>query len=501
MTTARFFTSLLTAAGAAAYIHAPLSPPKLQAFETLARELTAQRYPNQEFVGNIPWYPYAIDVGVGTPAQTQSLVLSLAHSDTYVLYHDVCDPNSNPDSTRYLRNCSSGSYDEETSTTFSQDYYHEYSDDFAGIGTYGVMVGESLSIGDTEFSNVSLAVAMKTSLDTGFLGLSIPRKYVDGKAVDRGTSILDQMVSQEVVESPAFSIYAEEGRNSTTGGILFGAVDKSKYDGELRRIQASVARDKFENFEANYLVNVSAAWKRESRNDELSQYVSPDMGETAFYGRGGTFYAAIDLTFLITNVPAYVAYPIYMMGGGFSQWHNIDMWTVDCDGTGDLNGTFSLELGGEGGYRLTANLRDLIVPPEQWHLLRPAKDGSGERIKHCLFGIQSSKSEYFHYDGSGWTSSWVIGSMLLRNTYTVFDSKNMEVSLAPLRKNPSEKGNIVPFGSSGAHAPDSELIGYQECFPDGCEAEEEDEDAGAHIVMQKGLLVGLVLGALWFVSL
>jgi len=501
MASSRFIIPLLLAAGVDAHVQASLSAPKAQAFEVFAKQFQPLEYPNHPFVGNIPWYPYAIELGVGTPAQTQSLVLSLTHSDTFVLYNHLCNPSNDSDLAKYFRDCSSGAFDDETSSTSTYNSSDIYLTDYVGVYVEGVMMQDVLRIDAAEMRNASLGIAIYTYVDTGFFGLSTPWGYPGGYLFEDRTAILDQMANQKVIDSPVFSIYAERG-NGTTGVILFGAVDKSKYEGKLQRIQASAGRDKFApesfggkaSFVPGYFANVSAVWWSESSDEEVIQYVNSS--------RGGTFYATVDPTFTFTNVPSYVADPIYRMNPNVAIWHNIGLRTVECSRASSLNGSFTLELGGEGGYRLTANLRDLVVPAEQWHLLRPSEKDATEYSKHCLLGIQSTEHfDTFYYDSSGATT-WVIGSMALKNTYLAFDSKNMEVSLAPLSKRSDGKQDIVSFESLGAHAPDSEFVGYEECFGDNCDTGKDGEpDAGANIVLQRGLLIASVLGGMGLIFL
>ncbi|KAM0329200.1 hypothetical protein ACHAQA_004499 [Verticillium albo-atrum] len=502
MASARFFAPLLLAASAAASIQVPLAAPKPQAFAFLAEELQSEAYASDVFVGSIPWYPYSMEVGVGTPAQTQSMVLSLSHGDSYVLYTELCFPSSNPNFTEYVRNCSSGAFNDEESSTFSYNSTDWYVSSYAGDRGDGVMMEDTVTVGGATLKNASLAISLATELDTGFFGLSTVVGYPGGFIDERRTSLLNQMVDQDVTTSPAFSIFAMD-KDNATGSIIFDAVDKSQYEGSLQRIQASAGRDKFTKEEFNdkttytpgYFANVSAVWRTDPDSDKSVQYVNSSQG--------GTFYAAIDPTFSLTNLPDYVTNPIYEAVGGIYIRYDIGGFrTVLCNRTDSIEGSFSLELGGEGGYRLSANMRDLIVPPEEWHVMRAAEDGS-EPTQHCLFGIQSImlSTRNFKYDGNWGATNWIIGNMVLKKTYMVFDGANMEVSLAPLRSKAGSKTDVRSFESASAHAPDSEFVGFEECFGDDCETEEDEPDVGPHVVVHRGVIIGSVLGALGFIML
>jgi hypothetical protein len=492
------------AVGAAAHFQVDLHTTNPRAFDVYTQEMKRIEYDNHPFIGAVPWYPYSVSVDVGTPAQRQSMAITLSHGDSWILYSELCTPVTNPNYTEYSRNCSSGAFGEIESTTFrfneTDDFISHYSDEWVD----GMMMQDTVTLGDATLEHASLGIALQTRLDTGFFGLGTPWASPVTYTFEERAPMLDNLAAQGIINSPAFSMHAEK-KDNTTGSLLFGAVDKSKFEGKLQRIQASAARDKFAreshvegrlDMSTNYVANVSAVWRAEKPGDEPVEYVSDD---------GGPFYASIDPTFAITNVPEYVAKPIWWAIRPYI-WHNIQMRTVPCDRE-DLNVTMAFELGGEGGYKLNVTLQDLIVPPEVWHLVRPRQEDDDEDepefTKHCLLGIQSTEqNRMFHLESYDSPTEWVIGGMLLQKTYTVFDSVNMEVSFAKLKSDLSRKADVVAFESLGAHAPESDFVGTEECFKDcPVEKEEDDEDAGPHVVVERGLALASVLIALGFVLL
>lgn len=496
---------LLMAVGAAAYFQVDLYTTNPKAFDFYTQQMDREAYENHPFVGAIPWYPYSMAVDVGTPAQTQSMAITLSHGDSWVLYSELCTPISNPNFTEYSRNCSSGAFGEIESTTFkfneSDSFISHYFDGWVD----GLMMQDTVTLGNNTLDGASLGIALETRLDTGFFGLGTPWASPVSFTFEERAPMLDNLAAQGIINSAAFSMHAE-AKGDTTGSLLFGAVDKSKFDGKLQSIQASAGRDKFAtnshvegrlDISTSYIANVSAVWRAKSPGDEPKEYIT---NNPALYEGNGPFYAAIDPTFPFTNVPENVAQPIYQIIKP-AIWSNIGMYTVECNRT-DLNVTMAFELGGEGGYWLNVTLQDLIIPPEVWHLVRPAQEeGDPEVRKHCLIGLQSTKrNQMFHYEAYDNPTEWVIGGMMLQKTYTVFDSVNMEVSFAPLKSDLGGKAEVVSFESSGAHAPESEIVGFEECFKDCPAAKDDDEEgAGPAIVVQLGLAVTSMLTTLGFV--
>lgn len=496
----------LMAGLATAYVQVDLHQTKPQAFNYLSKEMDRVIYENHPFTGDIPWYPYSMNMGVGTPAQTQSMVVSLGHGDTFILYDGLCLPGDDDSDPANLRDCSSGSFDDEKSTTFSYNSTDERQYHFREY-VAGVPMEDTITIGDQKMPNVSVLLATDTEIDTGILGLTgmwgSPAFVVD----DNQTTILMHMVEQEIIDSPAFSFHAVHDNNETTGSILFGAVDKGKFDGDLQRVQASFARDKYASYRSTndlleynpgYFVNVSSAWTA-SPGEEPRQRLNPDL---YLLEESTEFYAAVDPTFAISNLPAYITSPIYEAIRP-SIWYNVNLITVECNRT-DLNYTLALELGGADGYVLNVTMQDLIVPAESWYLTRPPTEATefsearGEE-RQCLFGIQNNlKGDYFKFEGVNSPSRWVIGGLVLQNTYTVFDAANMEVALAPLRSSPG-KEDIVSF-EEGGHAPESSFVGTAECF-ENCEVKNEDEDAGDSMRVHRGLVAASLLGVVAWLAL
>ncbi|TPX17349.1 uncharacterized protein E0L32_012178 [Thyridium curvatum] len=508
---------LLVSGAAAAHVETKLYATSPRAMTILGQDM--QDYTGDHFVfnGAIPWYPYSVDVGVGTPAQTQSMALTVQHGESWVLWSEHCLPRDdiNPNRTSYYRNCSSGSFDDVKSSSFAYNETGRYYGSFASgreAGVDGFVMQDTVHIGGAEWSNTTMGLGTWAELDTGFFGLGRPWLYPNGQnATGSGqATMLDQMVAHRVIDSPAFSIYADNRLllNSTTGGggeatrreigsILFGAVDRSKYDGPLKRIQASYGRDKVSGSSweraPGYFANVTGFWTRDAAGKDRP------VGT-----RGSQIYAAVNPTFAISNLPSDVAAELYRAVGSVAYLAYVNLKAVLCDRIPDLRGSFGVELGGAGGYRLEVPLRDLVVPPEAFHMVLKGRWDGSEGEKYCLLAVQEEarRNQYYRYDYQNSGPEWVIGSMMLRGTYAVFDSENMEVSLAPLKAGGGGRAaDIVAFGSAGAHAPDSEFVGYEECFVKSCQKKEDEDEknGGLRVDVQTGLLVSSALAALGFI--
>ncbi|KAH6695543.1 aspartic peptidase domain-containing protein [Plectosphaerella plurivora] len=463
MASSRFFTSLLLAAGAVAQLQLSLSSPA-RSNHVAARKRQVETGMHLPFDIYNWFYPYAVNLTVGTPGQSQSLALTFAYPESVLLERSVCSENGEERTGEYYyySNCRSGAYDPSKSDTYKvydgfsavSRYYDTFSRVYGSRSVDGTLMTETVEVGGATVSSMGLLLANSTTVDTGFLGLG----YTDSS---NEFSLLEQLVNHGDIASEGFSLWAQEdSSDNTTGHILFGAVDKSKYVGPLSRLQASAWKEL--SSAPGYAVNVSAA---ETSNDteQISQFEN--------------FYASISPTTMITNLPRNVALPILNMANATYE-SLYEMYVVDCNHTDSISGSFTLELGGEGGYSLEVNLRDLVVPPEIWTDTDIWNYGEDEPITMCMFGVQSVDQTYtFNHDS---VEPWVIGNMALKKTYMAFDADNMEVALAPLRDDLSGSSDQEAFSTSGGAIPDSEAAGYQECFRGSCPDNNYGDDSGSN---------------------
>lgn len=458
MASSRFFTTLLLAAGAAAQLQLALSPPRHNNAAALSRRQRGESDMQRPVDLDAWFYPYAVNVSIGTPGQEQSLALTFSYTESLILRRSLCrdsDDSSSDDDvpTWSLLDCNNGAYDPRKSRSYNETRSeYSYSDDpemfdevYGSRAVSGTLMKETINIAGDEVTDLGFRLASDTALESGFLAL--------GWATPSDEfSILNEMTYQGAILSQAFSLWAQDDRNGTTGHILFGAVDRSKYHGPIKRLQAS--KYKYDKV-PGYAVNVSSA-----------MHTTTESSETRPFDEWFDFFASISPTTMITNLPMDVAQPLLEQANATLSTTS-DLWVVDCNTTDSIKGGFALELGGEGGYLLHAWLRDLVVPSESWFESKVWNMDEPEPVTWCLFGIQSTgKTHNFNHDS---IKPWVIGNMVLKSTYMVFDANNMEVGLAPLRMSLRGDADRWPFSLYGETIPDSLFAGYKQCFePGGC---------------------------------
>ncbi|KAJ5109451.1 hypothetical protein N7456_006126 [Penicillium angulare] len=165
-------------------------------------------------------YPqYYANLTIGTPPQAMSM-LSL---DTTTGVIEITATNSTLCTQSSPFVCSSGYFDVNASST-----YKFISNDPTDEADFPVDFGsDNVTISDLTLSSVDLVVNMG-SYSNNFIGVG----YTVNDKSDAPATILQAMINQGQIKSAAYSLWVDEP-TGTTGTILFGGVDTTKYTGDL----------------------------------------------------------------------------------------------------------------------------------------------------------------------------------------------------------------------------------------------------------------------------
>ncbi|KAG7120987.1 aspartic-type endopeptidase OPSB like protein [Verticillium longisporum] len=432
MASLRYFV-LLLAAGAVAQVQFPVSRHRAPFTSTPRRQVQTKT----NFVAEV--LDYVVNVTVGNPPQEISLTLDLFSYNTWVPDKEECDGNI------FLSGCDYGSFDTFSSKTFIRDAVDSF-DEYYASGNYvrGDDIRETISVGDTDITNLTMGLGRQTDLSLGRLALGYNASY--------GTpSFLDRMTEMGLINSTAFSLWTEE-EDTASGSLLLGAVDASRYTGRLQRFQVYKYAMQYVGFYA--LVSSING----SRLDTENRILQP------LANLGTSTYIAVSPPTLLSNLPWGIAERTWELARAEVDYYS-GQATVPCSWRDNMTGQVALELGGVGGYALTVDLKDLIIPADVWPIDSNSwylEDGE-EANPLCLLGIQSQNTSSGSANDAN-DSDWVIGGSLLKNTYTVFDLANEELAMAPLSSGGDSQPNIVPFDSYGAVVPSSDEVGERNCW-------------------------------------
>lgn len=224
----------------------------------------------------------------------------------------------------------------------------------------------------------------------------------------------EALVKSGAIKSTAYSLWLN--KFDGTGNLLFGGVNKARYQGELQTVPIiPVYDDKYYSL-AIALTDISVKTTKDTKDftTGLPLAVTLDNGSP----------------FIV--LPKEVVDPIYKeVGGGYSS--TVGAAYIPCDMyTADYNVTFSFS-----GAKVTIPISNLI-----WD--NTAYDGFPKDT--CIFGIA--------YGEPGVS---LMGDTFLRSAYVVYDLANNEISLANTNSDGGDD-DIHEIGTGTDAVPDATLM-------------------------------------------
>lgn len=373
---------------------------------------------------------YYINITVGTPPQNFAVDLDTGSSDLWVISAaDTYDCDVPEDSL----GCNFGLYNQSKSSTYallqSGTFEVAYGD---GTGATGDFITENIGFGgNITLKSQIMGLANETiGFTFGLMGIGFDaNEYNASYGGTPYPSVIDQLKDQGYINVKAFSLWLDD-LESSTGSILFGGVDRSKYHGDLigLPIQPDIGTDNLTSFTVSL---TSISFVDTSLHDPLYSG-SPLL---ALFDSGTSFsYLPPDVTTSILN------------GIGVAQDNNTLLNLAPCS-LNQTSANLTFGFGGPTGPIITIALAEFVSDPYT------LSDGSifqinGEDI--CVFGIMAAEDN----------STTILGDTFLRSAYIVYDLDNYIIGLANTNFNPGvsdvveyEKGQLgVPGVSSTATA-------------------------------------------------
>ena len=333
---------------------------------------------------------------------------------------DLC---SDPSSTSQIGSdgipCStSGTYNANDSSTYkyiNSDFKISYADQTGAEGDY---VSDTLKIGGATLNNLQMGVGYRSTSSEGVMGIGYPGLEVAVQNNDATTyqNIPQLMVSQSLINSPAYSLWLDD-LQSATGNILFGGVDTEKYTGSLEKL--SIVKEEGQDLEMIIGLSSINLISGSSNSSVLSTAIPVllDSGSTLSYLPEDTaqaIYTAVGATFVQRDGQAFCSCSLAQSGM-------------------TLNFVF-------GGKTISVGMSEMVLP-----------GGVGRQNSDtgCTFGIVEQPSSSGQ-QGSAYT----LGDTFIRNAYVVYDLGNNEISLAQTNFE-ATKSNIKEITTGENAVPDA----------------------------------------------
>ncbi|KAJ5094252.1 hypothetical protein N7456_010113 [Penicillium angulare] len=419
-----FLLSLASAALPSAFVQAEGTPAVLTVPLVRTRDTSHQLSKRSNTVDVQSWidassYPFIANYTWGTPPQHLEITLETLYNASWVqgVNNDCLGSNASYCEELYNQTAST------TAMTLDEPFDFNFSDTYIR----GDFVTDVLSIGGIKL-NMTMGVNNETVTSQTSLGLAY------------GNSLTQALADAGEINSPAFSIYDQT--------ILFGGVNKAKYDGPLTTFP---------------ITNVS-------RSTFTTRALRINMSDISVSGSSvASSEFPLDAVFDIQQSWSYLPYSVSQelnkkIGDVSDTWvsgfSNYSCDSLKNDSTVDFK---------FGGTEFKLNLTDFIDYVPEYDT--------------CIFTIgQGNDTEY--------EGSVVLGTNFLNLTYAVFDLENDEISLAK-RSSGDASDDIVEIKSGKDGVP-------------GASKDDSDSDsdsAAGRVGKSMGLTTLLVASAMFFVAL
>ena len=288
-----------------------------------------------------------------------------------------------------------GTFDTNSSSTFKSNNTHfaiSYGDNSYASGTWGQDV---LDMNGVNITGVSFGVSNFTNSTVGVLGIGLP----GAETTYSGTGAAESHVtpyqyanlpimlrSSGVIEHTAYSLYLDSS-DAQYGSVLFGAVDHSKYTGDLYTVP---------------IINVykSQGYAHPIEFDITLQGIGVSSSSEQVTISQTKIPALLDSGTTITYMPAaLVSLLAEQIGASFSTSSGFyEMSCLSSDDDTDLVFDF-------GGFHISAPLSDFLI-------------STTVSNKQCIFAVVPQVSQ-----------NVMLGDVFLRQAYVVYDLENYEISL------------------------------------------------------------------------
>ncbi|KAF7556759.1 hypothetical protein G7046_g6230 [Stylonectria norvegica] len=383
---------------------------------------------------NITGGGYYAEFEVGTPGQKLSFLLDTGSSDTWVNSVDVdlCKSETLQQTNGYCM----ATFNSKDSSTFDivdrNGFDITYLD---GRNIKGSYFNDTVTIGGKAIKNQQLGLATKSVRPAGIMGLGFKANVA---ATKEYPTVVDNMVSQGLIDTAAFSLYLND-LSASDGTILFGGIDKNKFIGKLATL----------DLQSDF----------QSTSDNITSF---SVKLSGFEVRGPTSGDNIKLDSINANAILDSGSTICLLPDAQVQ----DIWTefdvrsisglqvpfVDCAYAGKKGDGINFDFVFAGKNISVpmnemvidsfAEIQDEISSDPQLSKLFKGWEGA------CMFGIGSA-SDY----GVSTSQFALLGDTFLRSAYVVYDLANEQLGLAQANLN-STSTDIVELKAGDKALPD-----------------------------------------------
>ena len=320
-------------------------------------------------------------------------------------------------------NCGDGSFDSSKSSSFqivAPGFNVSYGDGTVDTGDYFTDV---VGLGNITIQNMTMGLADVTTngpndptLVQGLLGVG--NALLESEVGILGEivpTIYDQLVSEGYINRAAFSLYLDD-LDANTGSILFGAIDTTKFSGDL----VSLPIQQIEGQYLRYTVTIT------------SISIQDDSGTRALTDPNFEVLALLDSGTSSQQIPDNVMTELFL---GLGALEDNGAALVPCSYR-NANASLVYQFGGANGPKVSVPFSELVQS-----LQGAPTFPNGE--PECEFLVMGGAA----LDGT--TEEVILGDSFLRSAYVVYDIANNEIAIAQAALNATSTSNIlvIPSGT------------------------------------------------------
>ncbi|KAH7079724.1 aspartic peptidase domain-containing protein [Paraphoma chrysanthemicola] len=189
-------------------------------------------------VHDSPVFQYGSFIGLGTPAQNQSLWPSITQNHTSFASHEYCQGNST------LKNCDSstgGFYKNEDSTSFVAQPNLQSLD--RGNNITGFFGQESLRLYTHYFETEG---ASQTLIENSIVEVATQGSIIPGRlGMGSSSTVLRDLAAKDMIAGKTYSLYIGQGFDRAGGLVngsnVFGGYDSGRFTGAVNRYTMNIA--------------------------------------------------------------------------------------------------------------------------------------------------------------------------------------------------------------------------------------------------------------------
>ncbi|KAJ5657136.1 uncharacterized protein N7484_000785 [Penicillium longicatenatum] len=351
---------------------------------------------------------YMVNITVGTPAQNLSLSLDTGSSDIWVNV-----PNSTYCATDDDPCSSTGLFKLEDSSSFKMLDYEMNATYVSGFLAKGPYATDTLVIGGATVKNMQFAVAEESLNPHGILGIGYATNTDAASEGHKYPNLPEALVDSGAINSAAYSLWLN--KFDGTGNLLFGGVNKARYQGELQTVPVLPVYAQY------YSLTIA-----------LTDISVKSTSGTKSYATGLPLAVTLDNGSAFILLPQELVDPIYKeLGAGYSESDSAAY--IPCNmSTADYNVTFSFS-----GATVNIPISELVFD---------SYTAAGFADGDCVFGLSYSEPGVN-----------LMGDSFLRSAYVVYDLANNEISLANTNYDGGDD-DILEIGTGTAAVPGATLM-------------------------------------------